>query len=173
MSTEKPSQVADDLVVTIEYELTVDGEIVDSSAEEGPLEYLHGYQNIIPGLEAELLGLKVGDSKTVVVPPAGGYGDYDEDEVVEVEIDEFPEDLPLEVGLELEVADDDGFIMLVTVLEVGDETVKLDANHPLAGKDLHFKVKVLAMRAATEEELEHGHVHGEDSFYDDEDEDED
>ena len=160
MSTEKPTEVVNDVVVTIEYELVVDNEIADSSEEEGPLEYLQGHHNVIPGLEAELLGMKVGESKKVVVAPADGYGEYIKDEVMEVPLSEFPEDLPLEVGLELEVADDDDFIMLVTVMKVNEETVMLDGNHPLAGKDLHFEVKVVDLRAATEEELDHGHVHG-------------
>ncbi len=161
MSTEKLTEVVNDVVVTIEYELVVDNEIADSSEEEGPLEYLQGHHNVIPGLEAELLGMKVGESKKIVVAPADGYGEYIKDEVLDVPLTEFPEDLPLEVGLELEVTDDDGFIMLVTVVKVSEETVQLDANHPLAGKDLYFDVKVIDLRAATAEEIDHGHVHGE------------
>ena len=155
----KPTQVADDLVVTIDYTLTVDGEVLDSSEEEGPLEYLQGHGNIIPGLEKELAGVKVGESKKVVVAPADGYGEIEEDAFMEVPLSEFSEGVPLEVGIELEVTDKDGDIMLVRIAEVGEESVKLDTNHPLGGKTLHFEVKVLAMRQAEEVELEHGHVH--------------
>lgn len=156
---EKITQIADDVVVTIDYTLTVDGEILDSSEEEGPLEYLQGHQNIILGLERELAGTKVGESKKVTVAPADGYGEIDEEAIVDVPRDEFPENLPIEVGLELEVTDKDGDIMLASIVEVGKDTVKLDTNHPLAGKTLHFEVTVLDLRAATEEELTHGHVH--------------
>jgi FKBP-type peptidyl-prolyl cis-trans isomerase SlyD len=156
---DKPAQVADNLVVTIDYTLTVDGEVLDSSQEEGPLEYLQGHQNIIPGLERELAGMKVGEKKKVTVAPVDGYGEVEDDAIVDVPRNEFPKDLPLEAGLELEVTDKDKNIMLATVLEVGEDTVTLDTNHPLAGKTLHFEVSVLDLRSPTEEELAHGHVH--------------
>jgi FKBP-type peptidyl-prolyl cis-trans isomerase SlyD len=155
----KPAQVADGLVVTIDYTLTVDGAVLDSSEEEGPLEYLQGHQNIIPGLERELTGMKVGEKKEVTVAPVDAYGDIEDDAIVDVPLNEFPKDLPLQAGLELEVTDKDKNIMLATVLEVGEDTVKLDTNHPLAGKTLHFEVSVLDLRSPTEEELAHGHVH--------------
>ncbi len=155
----KPTQVADDMVVTIEYTLTVDGEILDSSEEEGPLEYLQGHGNVIPGLEKALAGVKVGESKKVIVAPADGYGEVEEDAFMDVPMSEFPEGVPLEVGIELEVTDKDGDIMLVRIAEVGEESVKLDTNHPLMGKTLHFEVKVLDVRLAEAVELEHGHVH--------------
>jgi len=157
--SEKITQVADDIVVTIDYTLTVDGEVLDSSEEEGPLEYLQGHHNIIPGLEREMTGMKVGESKKVTVASADGYGEIDEEAIVDVPLDEFPEDMPIEVGIELEVTDKDKNIMLATIVEVGKDTVKLDTNHPLAGKTLHFEVSVVDLRAPTEEELAHGHVH--------------
>jgi FKBP-type peptidyl-prolyl cis-trans isomerase SlyD len=162
---EKITQVADDVVVTIDYTLTVDGEVLDSSEEEGPLEYLQGHQNIIPGLERELSGLKVGENKKVVVAPEEGYGEVEEEAIVDVPRDEFPENMPLEVGIELEVTDKDDNIMLATIVDVGKDTVKLDTNHPLAGKTLHFEVSVIDLRAATEEELLHGHVHSHDTHH--------
>ncbi len=158
----KPTQVADDVVVTIDYTLTVDGEVLDSSEEEGPLEYLQGHQNIIPGLERELAGMKVGGSKNVTVAPEDGYGNVDQEAIMDVPLSEFPEEVPLEEGFELEVTDKDGDIMLAKIVEVGETTVKLDTNHPLAGKTLHFEVKVVDLRPATDEELTHGHVHSED-----------
>jgi FKBP-type peptidyl-prolyl cis-trans isomerase SlyD len=156
---DKPIEVADDLVVTIDYTLTVDGEVLDSSEEEGPLEYLQGHHNIIPGLEREMVGMKIGEKKEVTVAPADGYGEIEDEAIVDVPLSEFPKEFPLQAGLELELTDKDENIMLATVLEVGDDTVKLDTNHPLAGKPLHFEVSVLDLRFATEEELAHGHVH--------------
>lgn len=156
---EKITQIADDVVVTIDYTLTVDGEVLDSSEEEGPLEYLQGHQNIIPGLERELAGMKIGENKKVTVASADGYGEIDEEAIVDVPFDEFPENMPIEVGIELEVTDKDENIMLATIVEVGKDTVTLDTNHPLAGKTLHFDVSVVDLRSPTEEELAHGHVH--------------
>lgn len=157
----KPFQVVDGIIVTIEYTLTVDGEILDSSEEEGPLEYLQGHENVIPGLERALAGMKVGESKKVTVAPKDGYGEMDPEAIMDVPLSEFPEEVPIEAGIELEVTDKDGNIMLTTIVEAGDDTVKLDTNHPLAGKRLDFEVKVIDLRPATNEELAHGHVHGE------------
>lgn len=157
-----PTMIADDVVVSLQYTLTINNEVVDSSDESEPLMFLQGYRNIIPGLEKELYGLKVGDSKTVVVSPTDGYGEADADAFMDIPRDEFPTDIPLEMGLELEVRDEDGEIMPATVVEITPEKVRLDFNHPLAGETLEFKVKVTELRAATPEELEHGHVHGDD-----------
>lgn len=156
---EKFTEVANDLVVTIEYKLTVDGEMIDSSEGEAPLEYLHGHANIIFGLEKELTGMKVGESKSVEVSPEEGYGEVDEEAVLEVPRGEFPSDVPLEPGIELEITDDEGDMMFATIIEVGDEDVVLDTNHPLAGQTLFFEVSVVGLRPATETEIEHGHVH--------------
>ena len=158
-SEKKPTQVADDLIVTIDYELTVDGEVLDSSQEGGPLEYLQGHQNIIPGLENELSGMKVGENKKVTVAPADGYGELEDDAIMDVPREEFPDEVPLEEGIELEVTDQDGDIMLARIVEVSDKTIKLDTNHPLAGKTLEFDVTIVELREATSEEKDHGHVH--------------
>jgi len=158
-SEEKVTQVADDLVVTIDYTLTVDGEVVDSSEEEGPLDYLHGHGNIIFGLEKEMTGMQVGESKTVLVEPEEGYGEVDPEAFFDLPREEFPDDVPLELGIELEITDDDGDMMFAKIIEVGEENVRLDTNHPLAGKTLEFKVTVTGLRKATSEEIEHGHAH--------------
>jgi FKBP-type peptidyl-prolyl cis-trans isomerase SlyD len=152
------TEVTGDLVVSIEYKLTVDGEIIDSS-DEGPLEYLHGHANIIYGLEKELTGMKIGESKKVEVSPEEGYGEMDPEAVLEVPRTEFPDDVPLEPGIELEITDDEGDMMFATITEVGEEDVVLDTNHPLAGQTLIFEVKVVGMRKAEQAEIEHGHVH--------------
>ena len=104
----KLTQVADDLVVTMNYSLTVDGEIVDSSEEDGPIEFLQGYGNIIPGLEAHLGGLAIGESLQVSVAAKDAYGEFDPEQVVDVPLDEFPEEICVEPGVELEMKDQDG-----------------------------------------------------------------
>ena len=154
------TRVADDLVVTMDYTLTVDGEIVDSSEEEGPIQFLHGYGNIIPGLEAHLGGLVVGESLQVTVAARDAYGEFDPEQIVDIPLEEFPEEICLEPGVELEMKDQDGDLLFARVISVGKSRAKLDFNHPLAGKQLNFDVTILALRPATPEELEHGHVHG-------------
>ena len=156
------TKVENDLVVSLEYTLTVAGEVVDSSEENGPIDYIQGKGNIIPGLEKELAGMKVGDSKKVKVQAKDAYGEYDPEATEEIEISDFPEEIPLEVGVELAVEDEDGNATSAVIEEVGETTVTLNFNHPLAGKDLEFDVKIAGIRAATAEELEHGHVHADD-----------
>ena len=153
--------VQDGLVVSMDYKLTVDGEVLDSSEDAGPLQFLAGYGNIVPGLEREMAGMKIGESKDVVVAPADGYGEFDEEAFMEVPRNEFPNDLQLEEGIELNVTDEDGQNQYARVENITDESVRLDFNHPLAGAELHFNVKVVALRDPTKEELDHGHVHEE------------
>ncbi len=153
--------VQDGLVVSMDYKLTVDGEVLDSSEDAGPLQFLAGYGNIVPGLEREMAGMKIGESKDVVVAPADGYGEFDEEAFMEVPRNEFPSDLQLEEGIELNVTDEDGQNQYARVENITDENVRLDFNHPLAGAELHFTVKVVALRDPTKEELDHGHVHEE------------
>jgi FKBP-type peptidyl-prolyl cis-trans isomerase SlyD len=159
-----PNQVADDVVVSIDYTLTVEGEVIDSTEGEEPLQFLQGHQNIIPGLEKELSGMKIGDNKKVVVSPEEAYGEIDPENIIEVPREEFPSEIPLEPGTELEVKNADGEVLSATIAEINSQTVKLDFNHPLAGKQLTFDVTVVELREATEEELTHGHVHFEDDL---------
>lgn len=154
-----PEVIENDVVVTMDYELIVDGELIDSSEEDGPIEFLQGYENIVIGLERALYGHKVGDSISVTVSPEDGYGEYDEEAVIEVPRDEFPDDFTPEPGMELEVRDEEDETHEATILDVTDEVVVLDFNHPLAGETLQFHVTITGLRAATSEELEHGHVH--------------
>lgn len=165
MDTKKnPNYVADDVIVSIDYSLSVENEVVDSTEGDEPLQFLQGHQNIIPGLEKALAGMKVGEEKQVVVNPEEAYGEIDPENVVEVPRDEFPSEIPLEPGIELEVKNADGEELSATILEVNKTSVKLDFNHPLAGKQLTFDVKIVDLRDATEEELAHGHVHFEDDL---------
>jgi FKBP-type peptidyl-prolyl cis-trans isomerase SlyD len=153
--------VQDGLVVSIEYKLTVDGEILDSSDDAGLLQFLAGYGNIVPGLEREMIGMKIGESKDVVVEPADGYGEFDEEAFMDVPRNEFPSDLKIEEGVELNVTDEDGENQYARVESINADSVRLDFNHPLAGAELNFIVKVVALREPTKEELDHGHVHEE------------
>ncbi len=159
MSEQEKRVVGDNDVVSLEYTLTVDGEVVDSSEGHGPIEYIQGQGHIIPGLEKEVYGMAVGESKEVVVSPAEGYGEENPEAFVEVPKSEFPPEIPLEVGTPLQLRDQQGQVFDATIAEVKENTVLLNFNHPLAGKTLTFQIKVVGVRAATEEELAHGHVH--------------
>jgi len=152
-------KVQDGQVVSMEYTLRVDGEVLDSSAGHGPLEFLQGAGNIIPGLEQELYGMALGESKKVIVQPEDGYGEFDPQAFVDVPRDQFPSDIPMEEGVEIQVTDESGQPMSARIDFVSDDSVRLDFNHPLAGKELHFDMKIVSMRDATDEENEHGHVH--------------
>jgi FKBP-type peptidyl-prolyl cis-trans isomerase SlyD len=156
-------KIANDLVVSMDYTLRLEsGEIVDSSEGRGPLEFLQGHGQIIPGLERELMGMSVGETKDVAVAPADGYGERSADEMQLVPHDLFPEDLKLTEGMALQMREaETGRPLQAYVAEIRDEGVVLDFNHPLAGATLHFAVKIAGLRAATSEELAHGHVHGE------------
>lgn len=155
--------VADGTVVRIEYTLTLDdGEVIDSSVEDGPLEFLQGAGEIIPGLEAALYGLGVGERKNIVVTPDLAYGEYEPDNFQVVPLDAFEADVELEPGLALEFFDEEndetieGFVS-----EIQADGVVVDFNHWLAGETLHFDVKIVGVRPALPEEIEHGHAHSE------------
>lgn len=159
-SPSKPTIVADDLVVSLDYTLTVDGEVIDSSEGEEPIEFLQGHHNIIPGLEAALYGMTINDKKEVEVQPAVGYGELKPERLVDVPRDQIADDVELNIGQMLHLEDTEGQVHEARISSVDDEKVTFDLNHPLAGKVLHFAVEVVNLRAATAEELAHGHVHG-------------
>ncbi len=153
--------IADDLVVSLEYTLRLDDdEIVDTSIGGEPLEFVQGQGQIIPGLERALYGMGIGDEMKVAVSPEDGYGELDDEAYEEVPASAFPADMTLEPGMQLQVSDASGEVYPAYVAEIRADTVMLDFNHPLAGETLNFDVKVVGLRAATAEELEHGHVHG-------------
>lgn len=153
--------IAKDKVVTIDYSLRdAAGKLLDSSDGGEPLVYLHGNENIIPGLEKHLEGKTRGDSVSCVVPALEGYGVRDESLVFTVARKDFGDATGIAPGMQFEAHGEDGS-QVVTVVKVAGEEVTIDANHPLAGEELHFDVKVLDVREATEEELSHGHVHSE------------
>ena len=159
--TNKPLTVADDLVVSLDYTLRLEGdpEVFDTSDGQEPLEFIQGRGHIIPGLERALYGMAVGQKKHVVVQPEDGYGELDSDAFQLIPRDTFPETMDLEVGMGLELQDDEGEVIEAYVAELHPDSVMLDFNHPLAGEVLYFDVEVAAIRPATAEELEHDHVH--------------
>jgi FKBP-type peptidyl-prolyl cis-trans isomerase SlyD len=160
--------------VTLDYELRDDdGDLVDASEAEGgePIRYIHGYGMVVPGLEAALAGLRIGDERDVIVPAEAGYGDYDEGLVLEIDRGELPDPKAVNIGDELIAESPDGDEFTLSVVEVRDDVVVVDANHPLAGMALRYHVKVREVRQATDEEIgraaadldeAHEHVHGAD-----------
>jgi FKBP-type peptidyl-prolyl cis-trans isomerase SlyD len=153
--------IADKKVVKLDYTLkNAAGEVLDTSDGQEPLSYIHGAHQIVPGLERELNGLAAGDSRDVVVPPEDGYGQPDPQGIFGVPRAAFPSGANLEVGESFLGEDDEGGAVPVRVIEVREDMIIVDANHPLAGQTLYFHVDVREVRDATLEELMHGHPHG-------------
>ena len=147
-------------VVLMDYTVKDDeGNLIDTSSGQEPLAFILGMGNIIPGLERAFVGKKKGDAFLVRVKPEEGYGERDESLVEVVPRGQFAGIKDLRVGMQLQAQTDED-IMVVTVVRITDKEVTVDANHPLAGKSLNFDVKVVEVRAATNDELSHGHVHG-------------
>ena len=148
-------------VVAIDYTLTDnDGVVIDTSTGREPLKYLHGTGALIPGLEKELEGKVVGDKLDVAIKPEEGYGMRNEEMLQTVPKEHFGHVPDLQAGMQFQ-ANGEQAPITVTIVEVTDTEVKVDGNHPLAGVVLNFKVEVKEVRAASAEELDHGHVHGE------------
>ena len=154
--------IAKDTVVSFHYTLrSKDGQVLDSSEGGDPLSYLHGYGQIVPGLEAALLGKAAGGAAfTVVVSPEEGYGPRREELVISVPKEHW--NLPETVGVDevVELQSDQGQKVPARIIEMRPDAVILDANHPLAGEALHFEITLTAVRPASQEELSHGHAHG-------------
>lgn len=151
-------EITDGRVATIHYTLTDgSGQLIDKSAPDSPLSYLHGAGNIVPGLESALAGKRVGDNVSAEVPPEQGYGPRHEGMVQDVPRSAFPDIDAVQPGMQFEARTERG-PLLVTVTAIGSEHVTVDGNHPLAGKTLHFEVEVAGVREATEEESNQGHV---------------
>ena len=151
-------QIVRDAVVLIHYTLKNDaGEVLDSSAGHDPLAYLQGHGNIIPGLEEALEGRSAGDKMLVSVPPEKGYGVKDDGLIQQVPKRAFQGEV--RAGMQF-TASTQGGPRTVVVTRVQGDMVTVDGNHPLAGETLHFDVEITEVRAASEEELSHGHVHG-------------
>ncbi len=153
-------RVSKETVVGIEYTLKDDkGNVLDASTSHGPMEYLHGASNIIPGLEQGLEGLSAGDTKVVVVQPVDAYGEYSDKLIQRVPLDRFGAN-KVEIGMRFHAETNLGMRVLV-IRHVDEQEAVLDGNHELAGKTLTFDVKVVSVRAAELTELAHGHPHQE------------
>jgi FKBP-type peptidyl-prolyl cis-trans isomerase SlyD len=152
-------KVQKNTVVTIDYTLRDDdGNILDSSRGRTPLKYLHGNGALIPGLEKALEGKEPGESFSITISPEEGYGYKDEGLIQEVPKDLFDDSNGLEVGMQFQAQTEQGMYIL-TIVEIKDNTVVVDGNHPLAGQNLNFDISILDVRNATAEELAHGHAH--------------
>ncbi|MDD1627787.1 MAG: peptidylprolyl isomerase [Methylococcaceae bacterium] len=153
-------QVADNMAVSIHYTLTNDdGEVLDTSIGDEALVYLHGGGNIISGLEKALHGKVAGDKFNVRIAPEDAYGELMEEMVQVISRDMFEGIDNIEVGMQFH-ADVSSGSGVVTVVNIEDDDITIDGNHPLAGLALTFDVEVIDVRAATEEEAAHGHIHG-------------
>ncbi|MBT8130462.1 MAG: peptidylprolyl isomerase [Gammaproteobacteria bacterium] len=152
-------QIGDQKVVTLHYTLTDnDGKVIDKS-EDGSFAYLHGASNIIPGLEDALTGKSAGEEMSVSVSPEQAYGVRDEAMLQQVPKNMFEDASQIAVGTQFHAQGPNGEMLVVTVMQVEEEHVIVDGNHPLAGVELNFDVKIIDVRDASEEEVEHGHVH--------------
>lgn len=140
------------------------GTVLDSSAGSDPLSFLEHQGNIIPGLEKEIAKLAKGDKKTIKVAASEAYGEVNPEMVIDVPHSQFPDAKNIKKGDQFRGQSHDGnddHAPVFMVVDVTAENVKLDGNHPLAGKDLFFDVEIMAMREATKDEVAHGHAHGE------------
>lgn len=154
-------QITKDAVVSFEYTLTdPDGKQLDTSTGRAPLVYLHGFNNIIPGLEMEMEGKQIGDAFKVTIQPERAYGTRNEQMIQVVPRGSFPAGTMIMVGQQFQASAPNGAQIPVRVTKVTDTEVTVDANHPLAGVPLTFDVSIVSIRPATPEELAHGHVHG-------------
>lgn len=152
--------IDDKCVVAFHYTLTnADGEQLDSSEGREPLKYLHGANNIVPGLEKEMQGKSAGDKLKVEVSPEDGYGHVNPELVQKVPRSAFEDAPEIKAGMQFQAQAPDGRVQLITVKDVSDDEITVDGNHPLAGQTLHFDVAIEEVREATEEEIAHGHAH--------------
>ncbi len=134
--------------------------MLDSSQGGDPLQFIQGQGQIIPGLEKELYDMEVGEEKQVTVPPAEGYGERQPDQVQTLPRDAFPNDMEIEEGMAVQMRDSNtGQVYQAVITGLAADSVQVDFNHPLAGENLNFDVKIAGVRAASDEELAHGHAH--------------
>ena len=154
-------QITKHKVVTMDYTLTdPEGTVIDTSKGASAFSFIHGIGGIIPGLENALEGKIAGESLEVTVSPEEGYGERNEDMTQQVPKDRFEDVQDIQAGMQFQTMTEAG-PQIVTVVDVDDSFVTVDANHPLAGVTLKFEVDIIGVRDATQEEIDHGHVHGE------------
>ena len=159
--------VANDMVVGIHFTLRgEDAQVIDSSDGQAPFLYLHGRRQIVPGLERALTGRSVGEKFSIELPPEDAFGQVSADMIMDFPKTQFPAGAVFEVGNEFELVGEDGQVIPAHIRAVSTDSVTLDTNHPLAGQRLFFEVEIVSLRAATQEELDHGHAHGEGGSHD-------
>jgi FKBP-type peptidyl-prolyl cis-trans isomerase SlyD len=150
-----------DMVAAVHYTGTFpDGEVFDSSKDRDPLVFLVGHNQMIPGFEEEMMGAAVGEKREFTLTPDRAYGEKDDGAIQQVPRDQFPPEMPLEVGVMGAAQTEQGQQMPFTITDISDDIVTVDFNHQMAGKTLRFSVEVIDVRAAVAEEISHGHVHG-------------
>ncbi|WP_341904820.1 MULTISPECIES: FKBP-type peptidyl-prolyl cis-trans isomerase [Fluviicola] len=156
-------------VVSLHYKLTnhKTGEQIEETSKDQPMEFLYGVERIIPAFEVNIHGLKAGDTFEFSIPSLEAYGDKNDDHLAMIPLSVFfdetgkIDDTQIKVGAILPMTDNEGNHLRGTILEIKDDTVTMDFNHPLAGTDLFFQGTILAVREATQDEITHGHSHGE------------
>lgn len=152
------ADIRDGRVITLDFELSDgDGNVLDASTRAGPMRYLHGAGQLMPALEAAIGGLEMGATKTVELTPAEAFGEREDTRILEVERSQLPAEAA--VGEIVTAENQSGQQMTLTIIHLDDQTARLDGNHPLAGKDLVFKITVKSVENATAEELAHSHAH--------------
>lgn len=155
-------RIGQNTVAVIDYVLTDDGgELLDESSN-GDFAYLHGANNIIPGLEAALEGKQAGDKLNVSIEPADAYGEIDPERIQVVPRDMFETDEEILPGMQFHAQSPEGDMIVITISEVDDDEITIDGNHALAGVNLNFDLSIVEVRSASEDELAHGHVHSAD-----------
>ena len=151
-------KIADDFVVFMHYTLTNDqGQTIDTSVGGNPMPYLHGHNNIVPGLEKAMNDLAVGESTKVTVQPEDAYGLVIDEAIQTIPVNAFEGVEEIEPGMQFQTEGPEGQVQVITIKEIKDDGIVVDGNHPLAGQVLNFEVEVAEIREATAEELEHGH----------------
>ena len=158
-------QIEKHRVVTLTYTLKDNDDNLIDKSDDGSFCYLHGAGNIIPGLENALAGKIAGDELSVAVPPEEAYGVHDAEKTQKVPRDMFPPEQEIEPGMQFHAQSPEGQPFVVTIASVDEDGILVDGNHPLAGVHLNFDVKVMEVREASSEEIEHGHVHGPDGHH--------
>jgi FKBP-type peptidyl-prolyl cis-trans isomerase SlyD len=148
--------IVDDVVVTMDYTLIVEGKQIGSSKKSGPISFVQGQQSIVPGLEKNLYEMKIGDTKEIRVSALDGYGEIDPEDFLILQKSEFSENIPMEPGTIINLRDEDGDIQKARIDSINEDEVTLNFNHPLAGKELTFQVTILDLHAATQDEIESG-----------------
>lgn len=151
--------IANNKAVTINYTLKDDQDVIIDTSDDSSFVYLHGANNIIPGLENELTGKTSGDKFSLVIKPEDAYGEYNDKLTQVVDKEAFGEEQEIEAGMQFHAQGEGDQMVMITITEINGDKITIDGNHPLAGVTLHYDVEVMEVRDASEEELSHGHIH--------------